>query len=76
MPYIGGGGRISVNDLLKIIEGTTGHRLKIKHIQDQKGDVRHTYADTSAANEIIGYVPEIDIETSIKRHVEFLRDII
>ena len=73
---IGGGSRISVIDLLKIIEKATGHKLKIKHIQDQKGDVKHTYADTSAAKETIGYVPEIDIKTGIKKHVGFLQGIL
>ena len=73
---IGGGSRISVSDLLKIIEDTTGCKLKIKYTHDQKGDVRHTDADTSAAKEIIGYVPEIDIETGIGIHVEYLRNIV
>jgi UDP-glucose 4-epimerase len=71
---IGGGSRISVNDLLKLIENKTGHKLNIKYAQNQKGDVEHTYADVSAAKDIIGYIPEINIEAGIGKHVEFLRD--
>ena len=37
---IGGGSRISVNDLIKIIARTIGKKAKVKYIEKQKGDVK------------------------------------
>jgi nucleoside-diphosphate-sugar epimerase len=73
---IGGGSRISVKKLLDIIEKAVEKRIKIKYVDSQKGDVKDTHADTSLANEVIGYIPEVDIEAGIKKHVEYLRAIV
>lgn len=70
---IGGGSRISVNDLIELIGNAVGKKANIRHIQSQKGDVEHTYADVSLARKVIGYEPEIDIEVGIKKHVEHLQ---
>ena len=70
---IGGGSRISVSDLIKLIGNAVGKKANIGHIQSQKGDVAHTYADVSLAREVIGYKPEIDIEVGIKKHVGHLQ---
>ena len=70
---IGGGGRISVNDLIELIENAVGKKANIRYTQNQKGDVEHTYADVSLAKEVIGYKPEIGIKAGIKKHVEHLQ---
>ncbi len=70
---IGGGGRISINDLLNLIEKVTGNGMNVRYIQTQKGDVDHTYADVSLAKEVIGYAPEVNIEEGIKKQVRFLQ---
>lgn len=67
---IGGGSRISVIDLLQIIEKAAGNRMKIKFIPDQKGDVKDTHADISMAKQTIGYEPEVDVKVGIKNQVD------
>lgn len=69
---IGGGSRISINELLNLISKITGKELNVTYIQSQKGDVDHTYADISLAKKVIGYVPEMNIENGIKKQVDFL----
>lgn len=66
---IGGGGRISVNELISLIKGAAGKEVQVKHIEAQKGDVRDTYADTAKARKLIGYIPEVGIKDGIKRYV-------
>ncbi len=70
---IGGGSRISINELLNLIGKTTGKDITVRYIQNQKGDVDHTYADVSLAKEIIGYSPQVNIEEGISKQVNFLR---
>ena len=41
---VGGGTRISVNELLEIMEKVTGRGAVVKHIEKQKGDVKDTLA--------------------------------
>jgi nucleoside-diphosphate-sugar epimerase len=72
---IGGGSRISINDLINLIETIVKRKANVRYIQNQKGDVKHTYADVTLAKEIIGYYPEVDIETGIVNQVQFLQEI-
>lgn len=69
---VGGGSRISVNAVLDILKDLTGD-LKVRHEEDQKGDVRHTMSDTTSAREILGYSPEIGIREGLQREVEWMR---
>jgi nucleoside-diphosphate-sugar epimerase len=71
---IGGGSRISVNAVLDILRRLVGE-LKIRHIEDQKGDVRHTMCDTSAAREAFGYSPKACIEEGLARETEWLKEL-
>ncbi|MDW7726664.1 MAG: GDP-mannose 4,6-dehydratase [Candidatus Methanoperedens sp.] len=65
---IGGGSRISVIELLKLIENAVGRDIILKHVEAQKGDVQDTYADVMKARYMIGYVPAVGIEEGIKRY--------
>jgi len=66
---IGGGSRISVNDLLGLIEKELNVELRIKHTGMQKGDVQHTYADVTKAKNIIGFKSVVGIEQGIPKYV-------
>ena len=46
---IGGGSRVSMLDVVTIIERVAGHPLTVTRDDAQKGDMRDTYADTSLA---------------------------
>lgn len=70
---IGGGSRISVAELLRKIDKTVGNGIKTRYIENQKGDVRDTHADTRLASEVLGYEPEVNVKTGIEKQVEFMR---
>ena len=68
---IGGGSRISVNELINEMENIMGKKAKIKYIGKQKGDVRDTLADVSKAKKELGWMPKVKIEEGLKKSVEW-----
>jgi nucleoside-diphosphate-sugar epimerase len=69
---IGGGARVSMNEVLKIVERVAGRPLTINREPAQKGDMRDTYADTSLARRDLGFVPAVSLEEGIKAEYEWL----
>lgn len=70
---IGGGSRVSVNHVLEVLGSVSGRTPLVRYIEDQKGDVRHTYADTSRAREALGFRPSVTIEEGLRAEYEWLR---
>ena len=68
---IGGGSRVSVNELIEEIEKLVGKEAKIKYIEKQKGDVRDTLADVSKAKEKLRWKPKANIEEGLKRYINW-----
>ena len=68
---IGGGSRISVNELIKIMEDIIGKKVRRKNVEKQKGDVRDTLADVSKAKTELRWMPKVKIEEGLKRFVDW-----
>jgi UDP-glucose 4-epimerase len=62
---IGGGSRISVNDLVTEIEKIVGNKARMKYIEKQKGDVLDTWADVSKAKEELNWKSKIGISEGL-----------
>jgi UDP-glucuronate 4-epimerase len=62
---VGGGRRVTVNRMLDEIGRCTGRRLRIERAPAQAGDARHTGADGTRAEALLGYRPEISIEDGL-----------
>jgi UDP-glucose 4-epimerase len=71
---IGGGSRVSVNEVLEMIGRVTGRRLQVVVDPVQKGDMRHTYADTSLARAEIGYQPAVGLEQGLTAEFRWLSE--
>jgi nucleoside-diphosphate-sugar epimerase len=69
---IGGGSRVSMNQVLKILERIAGHPLTINREETQKGDMRDTYADTSLAKKDLAFVPMVSLEEGIQAEYRWL----
>jgi len=52
---VGGGDRVPLNRVLGLIEEVTGRRLVVVREEVQKGDMRDTFADTTAARRDLGF---------------------
>jgi len=70
---VGGGGRISVNKLIKLLEEIIGKEARINYIEKQKGDVWDTLADTTKISDALNWEPEVKIEEGLKRFVEWYK---
>jgi UDP-glucose 4-epimerase len=68
---IGGGSRISVNDLIKLIADVLEKKAKIKNIEKQKGDVGDTLADVSKAKADLRWIPKEEIEEGLRKFVDW-----
>jgi len=68
---IGGGSRISVNELIKLLEELTGKEGRVKYVEKQKGDVKDTLADVSKASEFLHWIPKVDISVGLKSFMEW-----
>ena len=69
---IGGGSRVSMNHVVKIIEKIAGRPLKIHREDAQKGDMRDTYADTTLAKKDLGFAPKVSLEEGIQAEYRWL----
>jgi UDP-glucose 4-epimerase len=69
---IGGGSRVTLNHVLDLISKVTGRPVAIQREPDQKGDMRHTYADTSAARRDLGFTPRVTLEEGLTQQYRWI----
>ena len=69
---IGGGSRVSLNAVLAIIGDVVGRQPVLAREADQKGDMRHTYADTTLARTDLGFAPTWDLRRGLAAEYEWL----
>ena len=69
---VGGGSRVSVNDVLAILGRLAGQPLTVSREGAQKGDVRDTSADTSLAKRDLGFAPAVSIEQGLEAEYRWL----
>jgi nucleoside-diphosphate-sugar epimerase len=71
---IGGGSRVSLLDVLAIMEQELGSvRFKTTFVERAKGDVTDTWADTTRARDELGFAPRVALREGIKREIEWYR---
>jgi UDP-glucose 4-epimerase len=73
---IGGGSRVSVNDVFAMIGRVSGRRPQITVESSQRGDMRHTYADTSLARADLGFQPSVGLEEGLAAELEWLKSVV
>ena len=69
---IGGGSRVSVNQLFEIIARIHGRPLDIQREAAQKGDMRDTFADTTRARADLGFSPKVSLEQGLEAEYRWL----
>ena len=58
---IGGGSRVVLAEVIDTMEKVVGRPISRKHIETAMGDARHTAADVSKAQRILGYQPQVSL---------------
>ena len=69
---IGGGSRVSINQVLEMIGRVAGRPLDVRREPAQKGDMRDTFADTGLARADLGFAPSVSLEEGIKAEYRWL----
>jgi UDP-glucose 4-epimerase len=70
---VGGGERVVLNDVLKLIEDVTDRRLTVIRDDIQKGDMRDTFADTTAARRDLGFRSTVSLAEGLGREWQWIR---
>ena len=70
---IGGSESVKLMRFIKIIENNLGLEANIEYLPLQPGDVEKTNSDNRKLESIVGYSPQIDIETGIKHFIEWYK---
>jgi len=73
---IGGGSRVSMNQVLEMIERVAGRKLNVNRDDAQKGDMRHTYADTTLARQDLGFTPRVGLEEGLAAEFQWLSGVL
>lgn len=70
---VGGGSRVTLNEVLRVIEECAG-TVHIDRRPQEAGDVTHTWADTTAAQNAFGYAPKISLPEGLARQVAWHKE--
>ena len=72
---VGGGHRITVNELVMKLKAITKSTSDIMYKPAQKGDAEHTMSSTSLAKTLVNFSPQIDIDTGLNQFVDWYRKV-
>lgn len=68
------GRRVTLNETFKVLQDLTGYKGQAKYGPSREGDVKHSLADISKAQEGLGYKPLVDFEEGLRRTVDWYRE--
>jgi len=67
------GGRISLNELLRVMNRVCGTSIQAIYKDARVGDVRDSQADITKAKTLLGYEPLIGLEQGLQRRLDWCR---
>ncbi|MGA8311491.1 MAG: hypothetical protein WB755_15780, partial [Terriglobales bacterium] len=67
------GRRTDLYQTLLILKKLIGYAGDVKYGPERAGDVKHSLADISRAEQFLGYKPKVDFEEGLSRTVEWYR---
>jgi nucleoside-diphosphate-sugar epimerase len=71
---IGCGQQTSLNQLVKMMDGILGKNIEPQYEPSRKGDVRHSLADVSKAQKMLGYAPLVSLEKGLQQVIDWYRN--
>ena len=71
---IGNGHPVQLIDFIKHIETSTQTELEKEYVEEQKGDVAQTYADTSKLFELTGYSSVTNLAVGIQKFIDWYKE--
>ena len=71
---IGGGSQVTINHCIESMEIIVGKKANVKRLERQKGDVTHTYADTTRAQKELGFQPSTPLDEGLRLEAKWIQD--
>ncbi len=68
---LGGHESISINDLIRKLEGIIGKKAVIQHNPAVKADMTANLADISKAKQLLGWTPQVELDEGLRRTVDW-----
>jgi len=68
------GSRITLKQTFEILCELTGFRGEPLYAAERAGDVRHSLADITRAQQLLGYSPLVDFREGLRRTVAWYRE--
>ena len=72
---IGGGSRVVLTDVLATMEEVIGQPIRKNYVERAMGDARHTSADVSKAQRILGYQPQVSLAEGLTKEWEWIKSL-
>jgi UDP-glucose 4-epimerase len=69
----GTGARISLNQVLKLLEKISGKKIKARYDPPRNGDIRDSQADITLARKVLGYEPSVQFEQGLEKTWEWYK---
>ena len=67
------GGRVSLNELLRVMNAIVGSNQQALYADARPGDVNDSQADITKARALLGYEPTVGLEEGLRRTLEWCR---
>ncbi|NEP90625.1 MAG: NAD-dependent epimerase/dehydratase family protein [Okeania sp. SIO2C2] len=72
---VGGGSRVVLAEVIDTMEEIVGRPIKKNFVEKARGDARHTSADVSKAQKILGYQPQVSLKEGLQREWEWVQSL-
>jgi UDP-N-acetylglucosamine/UDP-N-acetyl-alpha-D-glucosaminouronate 4-epimerase len=67
------GHRFDLNETFALLKPLTGYTGELEYAPERKGDIKHSLADITRAQEKLGYEPKVNFEEGLRRTVGWYR---
>tara|TARA_Y100001958_G_C21190129_1_gene518436 strand:+ start:64 stop:1065 length:1002 start_codon:yes stop_codon:yes gene_type:complete len=68
------GNYVTINELFKIISNKLKYNEEPIYVPDRPNEVKYAHCSSMKAKKILNFKDELDIETSVERVIEFIKD--
>jgi len=68
------GRRVTLNETLQILKALTSYNGSAIYAEERGGDIKHSLADISLAEQHLGYKPKVNFEDGLRRTVDWYRN--
>jgi UDP-glucose 4-epimerase len=72
---VGGGERVALTEVLRLVEDVTGRHLQVQRQQTQMGDMKDTFADTQAASRDLGFRSTVALAEGLAREWRWIQEL-